>query len=244
MMSKHRLLDRLPALLMLVGSIACSPGAEPDAAPADDPAQPGYSAAGNEPFWSLAFGESAIELYRLDVEDTVRVPRPQAERIDGGWRYAGTAGGGPFVVEILERRCNDSMSGRPYPHTVVVTVLDRVYRGCGGDTVSLLADGEWRVMRLDGAPTVDPAPTLHFEADGALSGSGGRNRYRASYEVTGEGIRIGPAAATRIACPEPETNAQEMHFFDVLERVDRFDIAEDGSLVLYAFDEPVIVAAR
>src|SRR5690606_41593790 len=97
---------------------------------------------------------------------------------------------------------------------------------------------------LAAAPLLPYTTLFRSEADGALSGSGGCNRYRASYEVTGEGIRIGPAAATRIACPEPETNAQEMHFFDVLERVDRFDIAEDGSLVLYAFDEPVIVAAR
>ena len=242
MMSKHRLLDRLPALLMLVGSIACSPGAEPDAAPADDPAQPGYSAAGNEPFWSLAFGESAIELYRLDVEDTVASPpagrayrRRVALRRHGGRRALRRRDPGA----ALQR----PTSGRPYPHTVVVTVLDRPTGAAAGHRESAGRRGMAR-HAAGRSPDGRPAPTLHFEADGALSGSGGCNRYRASYEVTGEGIRIGPAAATRIACPEPETNAQEMHFFDVLERVDRFDIAEDGSLVLYAFDEPVIVAAR
>jgi uncharacterized lipoprotein YbaY len=56
-----------------------------------------------------------------------------------------------------------------------------------------------------------------FGADGRLTGSAGCNRYSAGYEVEGEGIEIGPAAATRMACPEPEgIMAQESSFLTAL----------------------------
>lgn len=244
MMRKLRLLDRLSALLMLVGSIACAPGPTHEAGPVGDPVRTGYRASGNEPFWSLVFEEATMDFSQLGAEHTISAPRPQAERVEGGWRYASTADGGFFVVEIENRRCNDSMSGRPFPHTVVVTVMDQVYTGCGGDTGSLLVGEEWRVTWLEGSETIDPAPTLLFEPDVALSGSGGCNRYRATYEITGEGIVIGPAAATRMACAEQGVNAQETRFFAALERVTRFDLTEDGSLELLVLDEPIIVARR
>ena len=56
-------------------------------------------------------------------------------------------------------------------------------------------------------------------ADGTVTGSGGCNQFNASYELDGEEITIGPAAATRKACPEPEgIMEQEQQFFAALER--------------------------
>lgn len=56
-----------------------------------------------------------------------------------------------------------------------------------------------------------------FGADGRLTGSAGCNRYTAGYEVEGEGIEIGPAAATRMMCSEPEEiMAQESAFLTAL----------------------------
>jgi heat shock protein HslJ len=137
------------------------------------------------------------------------------------------------------------MSGRPFPHTVVVAVNGETYTGCGGDTESLLVGEEWRVIRLEGRePTGLRRPTLLFAAGGVLTGDGGCNRFHATYEITGEGFAIGPVAATRMACAEPEANAQEGRFFSLLEQVTRFDIAEDGSLELFAMEHAVIVAQR
>lgn len=55
--------------------------------------------------------------------------------------------------------------------------------------------------------------------DGTVTGSGGCNQFNASYELNGDEITIGPAAATRKACPEPEgIMEQEQQFLAALER--------------------------
>jgi heat shock protein HslJ len=45
--------------------------------------------------------------------------------------------------------------------------------------------------------------TAVFGEDGTLSGSAGCNSYTAGYQVDGENVSIGPAAATRMMCAEP-----------------------------------------
>ena len=56
-------------------------------------------------------------------------------------------------------------------------------------------------------------------SDGTVSGTGGCNRFNASYEVKGERISIGPAAATRKFCQQPEgIMDQEQQFFAALHR--------------------------
>ena len=60
--------------------------------------------------------------------------------------------------------------------------------------------------------------TADFGADGNLSGSAGCNNYTAAYEVSGESIKIGPAASTRKACAEPAgVMEQEAQFLKALE---------------------------
>jgi heat shock protein HslJ len=45
--------------------------------------------------------------------------------------------------------------------------------------------------------------TAEFSIAGLISGSAGCNTYNASFETTGKGIKIGPAATTRKMCAEP-----------------------------------------
>lgn len=229
----------------LSGLMACAGNPVPESSRAEvfDPA--GYRAAGNEPFWQLVFDETTMEFTRLGSQDTITAIRPEPQRLGDVWHFTAVAQEEPYLVEVEERRCSDSMSGRPYPHSVTVTVSGQTYTGCGGESASLLVGEEWRVTRLEDAavPPTRP-PTLLFAAGGVLSGDGGCNRFRSTFEITGEGLAIGPAAATRMACAEPERNAQETRFFQLLERVDRFAIAEDGSLQLIAADLPLIVAER
>jgi len=46
--------------------------------------------------------------------------------------------------------------------------------------------------------------TAAFGADGALTGSAGCNSYNATYSTSGDSISIGPVAATRMFCGEPQ----------------------------------------
>jgi heat shock protein HslJ len=69
--------------------------------------------------------------------------------------------------------------------------------------------------------------TALFSVDGNLTGTAGCNNYRASYQVDGNNIQIGPAATTRMFCSEPEgIMDQENDYLAALEsaatyRIDR-----------------------
>jgi len=70
--------------------------------------------------------------------------------------------------------------------------------------------------------------SAEFGESGQLSGSAGCNNYTASYEVDGENIKIGPAAATRKFCAEPERiMEQEGQYLAALEMAARFEIEND-----------------
>ncbi len=85
--------------------------------------------------------------------------------------------------------------------------------------------------------------TLNFGADGRLHGRSSCNNYNTSCKLTGEGLSIGKAAGTRMAC-EPPFMAQVQRFLAILQGTTRFEIAADGALVLHAADGRTIVARR
>lgn len=233
-------------ILLPVGLVACATPPAQEAADATSPASTGYRASGNEPFWHLTFGETTIDLSVLGRDELSRsAARPEPEAAGNGWRYRTAANGQPLTVRIEVRRCNDSMSGRPFPHTVSVTVGGETFKGCGGDTASLLTGNKWAVDELDGVPVPGShPPTLLFASDGALTGTGGCNQFRSSYEITGEGIRIGAIRVTLRACADSAANERETRFLTLLQHVSRFDIAEDGSLLLFQGDTLVMKASR
>lgn len=83
--------------------------------------------------------------------------------------------------------------------------------------------------------------TAHFEKDGNLVGSAGCNRYFSRYAVTGEMIRLEPAASTRMICTEPPgVMQQEAHYLNILKSVrsyrmtaGRLDLLKgDGSIAV------------
>ena len=92
----------------------------------------------------------------------------------------------------------------------------------------------WVAEAIDGTALADRSRvTLTFGADGRLTGTASCNKYSATYALTGEGLTIGKAAATRKACP-PALMTQEQAVMSLLEAVERFEIAEDSSLVPHA----------
>lgn len=83
-----------------------------------------------------------------------------------------------------------------------------------------LAGSEWGMEGED-------KPFIQFGANGRVSGNSGCNRFTGAYEVAEDGsIKIGPLAATRMACPEPEM-ALEAKFLADLDSVRRFE--RDGT---------------
>jgi heat shock protein HslJ len=202
-------------------------------------AEGALTASGNEPFWRVEVSGPDFLLSRLGFPDLALsvVERTTSEE---GMLVIRAASSSPALGAVLSLGpgpCADTMADQTYPFTAEVVLEDTVLSGCGGDPRALLSAVEtWIVESLAGEAVLpETEVTLSFDAEDRLSGSAGCNRFTALYTITGEGLSIGPAAATRMACPEP-IMAQEMRVFELLEAVVSFDIREDGGLSLVTRD--------
>lgn len=187
---------------------------------------------GNEPAWSLDIDEALrFESGRLHVQG----PAAPLSADGALTRYAAALRDRAIAVTVevvvVPGLCRDSLRGMPYPLHVEVAVDERRFRGCGGEPAALLRGGEWVVTALAGSPVEPTAATLHFGDDGRLAGRTACNAYRTTYRLTGEALGVGRSATTRMACPPPQM-AQEQRFLEILHGVRRFDLGEDGSLLL------------
>nr|WP_272213693.1 META domain-containing protein [Marinicella sp. W31]MDC2879647.1 META domain-containing protein [Marinicella sp. W31] len=202
-----------------------------------------WTAQGNEPGWRAVIDG---ERFRLDLnygDDRLDLSLPEVEVFDGAYHFAFEAFGLSFAVS--DRLCRDDMSGRLFPQTAKLTTASGVLRGCGGDTIALLAGAEWSVSAIGSETLAEPGSvTIEISADGRISGSAGCNRYMGAIRLGGEGgLEIGPLAATTMACDAPLVQL-ERQFFAAIGTVDSFDIGDDGKLLLTADGETVIRAGR
>ncbi|MCP1335949.1 META domain-containing protein [Futiania mangrovi] len=206
------------------------------------PALP-FRAQGNEPGWTLDITRRGMT-YSGDYGQTrVSTPLPEPVRIRGGVRYTARTEAGTLSVSILERACNDSMSGMPHPYFVRVAVNGRWHDGCGGRPMDLLT-GDWIVTELAGRGVSASAQgTISFGTDGRVSGRAFCNRYNGNYRLTGETLTFSRLAATKMACPPAQMDL-ESRFFGLLGEVRRFGIASNGALVLHTDGGGRIVARR
>lgn len=206
--------------------------------------KPLFRAVGNEPGWRLDIGAQGLELIADDGASRAFVAAPLIVETEGMRSYQGTSAGGELEALVFERVCVDSMSGMTHPNSVEVRWQDRVLRGCGGDPASLLQGEPWQVVELDGRTVAEPTRmTLGFAAAGRLAGVAACNRYFGSYALSGEGLRLSPLGATKMAC-EARAMADEQRFMAVAARVTGFGIAADGRLELRAGDRVVMRARR
>ena len=116
--------------------------------------------------------------------------------------------------------------------------------GAGQPTPDI-AGPEWRLVEVDGAPTVtSPAPGgrdayMQLDADSArVSGFTTCNRFFGSYEAAGGGrLRFSQLGSTKMACVEPVRSQQEQRFMAVLQAAERYQFAGD-TLTLYEGNRP------
>jgi heat shock protein HslJ len=106
----------------------------------------------------------------------------------------------------------------------------------GTITIGTLASIEWMLVSIDGQPI--PAglkpPVVHFEVN-SVRGSAGCNRFTAPVKETAPGeLHIGPAAATKMACPPAEMEL-EQKFLALFEKASRYTFVA-GQLALTGKD--------
>lgn len=203
-----------------------------------------WQAGGNEPFWSLHLEAGELRLSRLGMAERVfAVTTTELEH--GGHRIIRAADPAHAVSTVLIRApvlCRDSMTGLPHPETVTLSLGDEILSGCGGAPLSLLTDRIWRIEKIGGTALVGSARlSMGFDTAGRLTGAGGCNRWFAGFELTGEGLRIGPVGSTKMACA-PALMEQEHRFFEALSKVMGFDLKDDGSLILLGPDGALLSA--
>lgn len=88
-----------------------------------------------------------------------------------------------------------------------------------------LAGTSWRVTGYNNgrqavvSVLAETQLTLVFAADGRVSGSAGCNNFMGTFTVSGSSLQFGPAATTRMMCPQPGVMEQEQQFLKALETV-------------------------
>ena len=203
-----------------------------------------FRASGNEPAWTLLIEEDRIELFQNYGREKEILPLSQSATMRGGHRYTAATKGHSVNIEVRDQLCHDSMTGMPYPKTVMVSVDQESLFGCGGLPDELVQGAKWIVETIGGEPTErEPQVTIRFKENGRLSGRAPCNSYRAAYELSGEGMSVGMVATTKMACPDP-LMSQEKAFFDILGQVVRVDLTREGTLLLVSSNGATIRARR
>lgn len=184
---------------------------------------------GNEPLWRLDHADR----WRLSMIDLKIEGPASAPRIDGGCRiYEGRIEGRALRATLTPRLCRDTMTGMPHPRTAQLRLDGRTLDGCAGEPGTLLV-GRWRVIAVDGVLWPVQEGLLAFDADGRLGANTGCNSFSSRWTLSGEGLAVPAGALTRKACPPP-IGAAEQSLLAVLREAMRFDIADDGALLLHA----------
>ena len=93
-----------------------------------------FRAIGQEPGWQLEIRQGAEMRFTYDYGKGTAVTPASRVRVDsstGTRTYHAVAEANDLRVEIVPVSCADSMSGRPFPATVSVTLNGKTFRGCG-----------------------------------------------------------------------------------------------------------------
>lgn len=235
----------LTVVTALSSTLGAPAAAQPPQGAAAAPAsRPEFQARGHEPGWDLRIDGGQLTLVMDYGATTLRIRRPEPQKIDRGERYAGNADGQVLIVTVLDRVCEDEATGIPHPKTVEITLDEQPLRGCGGDPAVLLQGGRWVVDELVGAAPADGTSiSFTFGENGRISGAASCNQMNGNYAVGGEGLVISELVTTRRACPAPVME-QEQAVLTLLQGVRGFRLTPNGFLVLEAMDGRRLRAKR
>ncbi len=103
-----------------------------------------------------------------------------------------------------------------------------------------LVGSEWLLEDLGDQGVIDTIQaTLTFPEAGRVAGNGSCNRFFGPAEMSGDTIKLGPLASSRMACPEAVMN-QEKKYLDALQAAERLE-QKDADLLLYCkgFEKPL-----
>lgn len=95
-----------------------------------------FRGVGQEPGWQLEIRKGAEMRFIYDYGNGTAVtpaPKHEVDSSSGTRTYHAQSDGNELEVVIVPVSCADSMSGKPYPATVSVSLNGKKFRGCGGE---------------------------------------------------------------------------------------------------------------
>ena len=167
-----------------------------------------FAASGVEPAWTLdIYGDALFDFKTSSPEDgSIKVPTSVVAELKKGENvsYYAETSKGEFVLKLLREDCQDAVSGKKMPYTVIVQYGKDEYKGCGNYLSDARLDGKWTVVQLNGEEvTGEKKPYLSFSlADKRVTGNAGCNNISGSLEATRNELHFGAIAVTRMACPD------------------------------------------
>lgn len=98
---------------------------------------------------------------------------------------------------------------------------------------AMVKDVWWRAEDIGGRGIIDNSEvTLMLGGDGKIGGKSGCNGYSASYQLTGDALKVfPPMIGTRMMCP-PALMNQEESYRRLIETAQSVSITTDGALVI------------
>jgi heat shock protein HslJ len=107
-------------------------------------------------------------------------------------------------------------------------------------------EGEWQIKDLNGGGPVARSSLMFDPGDqgtSRLSGTAGCNRFNGSWKQDGAALKLGPFAATRMACPPPAMEV-EQRVLALLEAVTSVTYTAAGAAILTTPDGRKLRLAR
>ena len=104
-----------------------------------------------------------------------------------------------------------------------------------------LVGTEWTLADLASTAVIaNSKASIAFPEAGRVVGNGSCNRFTGSVTITGDTLKFGPIASTRMACMDGGVSAQEDAYLKMLNAANRYEF-RDPDLLIYAagYDQPL-----
>ncbi len=213
-----------------------------------------FYALGNEPSWSLDLSQADSltfkapngKKYSFPVTESLAIIDPNI--ID----YRLYTDEAEILVQMVQKPCNDSMSGNSFSYQVNITFKlasdkdGQVFQGCGDFVPNYNLNGKWKIIKAgdilidkNSFPNQEPYIILDLYR-GTVSGNDGCNSFFGQIAYQTDQISFGPTAGTLMACTNMELSSTLMGL--ISEKTMTFNLAND--LTLNSDNEKIMVLRR